>query len=321
VAERHRLEVTEADSSERLDVWIASRLPVLSRSRAAQLIAEQRVLIDGRPARKSHRTVAGQIVEVDVPEAVAASVRAEALPLSIVFEDEDIVVLDKQAGMVVHPAPGHASGTLVNALLHHVPDLSGVGGVRRPGIVHRLDKDTSGLMVVAKNDTAHRTLSAALKRREVRRRYLAVVWGHLREDSQVVDAAIGRSASDRKRMAVSAGGRAARTHLRRLERWRAADLVQAELETGRTHQIRVHLASIGHPVVGDTVYGAGWERGIGGADRGWARSLAKRVPRQFLHAAALEFSHPVTGRSMRFDSPLPADLAAAAEWARGEAGG
>src|SRR5690606_20977500 len=200
-------------------------------------------------------------------------------------------------------------------LLHHVQDLSGIGGVLRPGIVHRLDRDTSGLLVVAKNDAAHRALSAALKRREMRRIYIAAAWGHLPEDRMVVDAPIARSRTDRKRMAVLPDGRPARTRLRRLARWRAADLLQVELETGRTHQIRVHLAHIGHPVVGDATYGANAERGISGPDRRWAVELARRVPRQFLHAARLRFRHPRTGQELRFDSALPADLREAAEWA------
>lgn len=321
MTERRRLEVAGEQEMDRLDAWIATRLPELSRSRAAQLIAAGHVRVDGRPARKSQRIAAGQIVEVDLPQPEPSHVQAEALPLTIVHEDEDLVVVDKQAGMVVHPAPGHAGGTLVNALLWHIEGLSGVGGVRRPGIVHRLDKDTSGLMLVAKNDAAHRALSAALKRREVRRRYVAAAWGHLREDVQVVDAAIGRSRGDRKRMAVADEGRTARTRFERIERWPAADLLYADLETGRTHQIRVHLAFIGHPVVGDATYGRGWERGIGGENRAWARGLAKRVPRQFLHAAVLAFAHPRSGLPMRFESPLPPDLAAAAEWARGGGAG
>jgi 23S rRNA pseudouridine1911/1915/1917 synthase len=313
------LEVEAQPLAGRLDAWLALRLPELSRSRAAALIEAGRVLVDGKPARKSHRPEAGQVVEVEIPPAEPSEVRAEALPLAIIYEDSDLVVLDKPAGIVVHPAPGHASGTLVNALLFHVGDLSGIGGVRRPGIVHRLDKDTSGLMLVAKNDAAHRRLSVALKAREIRRRYLAAAWGHLREDDVLVEAPIGRAAGDRKRMAVTPGGRQARTRLHRLERWKAADLVRAELDTGRTHQIRVHLAWIGHPVVGDVVYGRGREHGMGGSSASWMRGLAQRVPRQFLHAAELELAHPRTGERLLFESPLPADLAAAASWARGDA--
>jgi 23S rRNA pseudouridine1911/1915/1917 synthase len=218
--------------------------------------------------------------------------------------------------MVVHPSAGHARGTLVHALLHHVRDLSGIGGVLRPGIVHRLDKDTSGLLLVAKHDRAHRALSTALKRREVQRAYLAASWGHLERDSLSVNGAIARSPHHRQRMAIVAHGRPAVTHLRRLERWRAADLLRAELDTGRTHQIRVHLLSIGHPVVGDLTYAPNAVRGMGGPAQGWSRELSRRVPRQFLHATELAFSHPMSGVLLKFESPLPEDLAVAAAWAR-----
>jgi 23S rRNA pseudouridine1911/1915/1917 synthase len=226
-----------------------------------------------------------------------------------------LLVLNKAAGVVVHPAPGHATGTLVHALLHHITDLSGIGGELRPGIVHRLDRDTSGLMLVAKHDVAHRQLSDALKRREVRRSYNVAVWGHLVSDAVEVDAPIGRARNDRKRMAVVPGGRPARTRFRRTARWVAADLLEAELDTGRTHQIRVHLAHIGHPVVGDRTYGGGAVRGLSGPGHRWGVELARRVPRQFLHAARLQFGHPRTGEQLVFSAPLPADLEAAAEWA------
>jgi 23S rRNA pseudouridine1911/1915/1917 synthase len=311
---RHRLTVEDAHDA-RLDAWVAARFPVLSRSRAAQLAEAGLITVNGASARKSLRLNDGDIVELELPAAVESAVEPEAIDLVILHEDEDLLVIDKPAGLVVHPAPGHRSGTLVNALLHHVTDLSGIGGVLRPGIVHRLDRDTSGLMIVAKNDHAHRVLSAALKRREVRRIYLAAAWGHLAEDTLAVDAPIGRSRNDRKRMAVLPDGRAARTRFRRLSRWRAADLLEAELETGRTHQIRVHLAHIGHPVVGDVSYGPHAVRGLSGPERKWALELARRVHRQFLHAARLRFLHPRDGREMRFDSPLPAELAEAAEWA------
>ncbi|MHB1170855.1 MAG: RluA family pseudouridine synthase, partial [Longimicrobiales bacterium] len=269
------------------------------------------------PARTSRRPEPGDVVDVDVPAPVDDVIGPAAIPLDIVFQDADIAVLMKPAGLVVHPAPGHRQDTLVNALLHHLTDLSGIGGVLRPGIVHRLDKDTSGLMLVAKNDAAHRALAAALKRREVRRIYLAAAWGHLSADDVVVDQPIARSPTHRQRMAVVEGGRAARTRLHRLERWRAADLIRAELDTGRTHQIRVHLAHLGHPVVGDAVYGGAGARGISGPDRAWAQALEKRTPRQFLHATELQLAHPRTGEHLRFEAPLPPDLAEAAEWARG----
>ncbi|MGH7447667.1 MAG: RluA family pseudouridine synthase [Longimicrobiales bacterium] len=311
---RERLVVASPENA-RLDSYLAAHFPDLSRSRAAQLLEQGRVLVNGAPARKSQRLNPGDRIDIDMPAPVSTTIAAEAMPLVIVYEDADLLVVDKPAGLVVHPAPGHSSGTLVNALLHHVRDLSGIGGVLRPGIVHRLDRDTSGLMIVAKNDVAHRKLSTALRKREVRRIYLAAAWGHLPQDTMEIDAPIARARNDRKRMAVLPDGRSARTRLQRLARWRAADLIQAELETGRTHQIRVHLAHIGHPVVGDATYAAGAERGMSGPDRRWAAELAKRVPRQFLHAARLRFLHPRTGAELRFEAGLPPDLSQAAEWA------
>lgn len=312
------LRVEEA-AGERLDVYLADRLD-LSRSRAAQLIEEGHVTLNGAAPRKRDLPRAGDVISVVMPAPEPSAMGAEDIPLDIVYQDADLLVINKAAGMVVHPAPGHRGGTLVNALLHAVTDLSGIGGVLRPGIIHRLDKDTSGLMIVAKHDDAHRTLADGLRHRRIRRRYLAAAWGHLPEPILTVDAPIGRSANDRKRMGVSEGGRRAVTRFRRLERWRAADLVQAQLETGRTHQIRVHLQHIGHPVVGDTTYAAGRERGFSGPERGWAAELARRTPRQFLHAAELRFTHPRTGEEMTFEASLPADLEAAAAWARGGGG-
>ena len=304
------------DDGERLDAFLATHLDDLSRSRAAQLIADGHVTINERTPKKSEKVAAGDVVLVKMPALAPASVRPEDIPLNIVFQDKDLIVLDKPAGLVVHPAAGHARGTLVNALLHHIKDLSGIGGVLRPGIVHRVDRDTSGLMIVAKNDEAHRALSAALKKRDIRRRYLVAAWGHLASDQEDVEAPIGRSPHDRKKMAVVATGRPARTRFQRLERWKGADLLKAELQSGRTHQIRVHLLSIGHPVVGDELYSPAGERGISGPAQKWARELARRTPRQFLHAAELAFRHPRSGEVLRFASELPSDLAAAADWAR-----
>lgn len=308
------------DAGGRLDAWLAARLGV-SRSRAAQWIEAGRVTLNGAPVRKKDPVHPGDRVAVAVPPPEPYDVAAEAIPLTIVYQDADLAVIDKPAGLVVHPAAGHRTGTLVNALLHQVRDLSGIGGVLRPGIVHRLDKDTSGLLLVAKHDHAHRALSDQLRRREIRRAYLAAAWGHLPDDAVSVDAPIGRHPAERKKMAVVPDGRPARTHFRRLERWKAADLVRAELDTGRTHQIRVHLLHLGHPVVGDQTYAPAREKGFGGPERGWAAGLARRVPRQFLHAAELRFTHPGTGEEMRFASPLPPDLAAAAAWARETRGG
>jgi 23S rRNA pseudouridine1911/1915/1917 synthase len=309
-----RLDVPAEAAGERLDAFVGARLPELSRTRAAQLIAEARVRLNGRPARKSDRVEVGDVVEVEIPPPEPSAVEAEAIPLEILHEDRDLLVVVKPAGLVVHPAPGHRSGTLVNALLHHVQDLSGIGGVKRPGIIHRLDKDTSGLMIVAKHDRAHRRLAAALKRREIRRSYVTACWGHLSADRLSIDAPVGRSSRDRKRMAVVDSGRRALTHFQRLARWPAADLVRADLETGRTHQIRVHLAHAGHPVVGDAVYGAAGARGISGSERPWAKELERRVPRQFLHAWRLQFQHPRTGAPLDLEAPMPADLQAVVDW-------
>lgn len=313
---RHRWSV-ESGAEGRLDSHVAERTG-LSRSRVAALIAERRVLVDGRPAKKSEAVPQGRTVEVLVPSPAPSEALAEDIPVKIVFEDRELVVVNKQAGLVVHPAPGHPTGTLVNALLHHVGDLSGIGGTLRPGIVHRLDRDTSGLMVVAKTDRAHQALSDALRERRVKRVYLAALWGTLPEERVVVDRPIGRHPRDRKRMAVVVGGRPARTGLRHLEEWPAASLCEAALDTGRTHQIRVHAASIGHAVVGDRVYGVGRERGFGGPARRWAAELAARIPRQFLHAHRLEFDHPGTGEPLAFRAPLPGDLAAVRGWAVGD---
>ena len=312
----HRLTVPEGDEG-RLDSFIASELD-LSRTRVQKLLAAGMVLLDGAPAKKSDSVFGGAVIEVVVPAAESVEIEAEDLPIDVVYEDSALLVVNKAAGMVVHPAPGHRSGTLVNALMFHVRDLSGVGGRLRPGIVHRLDRHTSGLLVVAKNDEAHQKLSDALRRRDVKRLYHAAVWGHLADDEVTIDAPIGRDRKDRKRMAVVDDGRSAVSRATVSERWKRVDFLHVALKTGRTHQIRVHLLHIGHPVVGDPVYGVGWERGMGGPTHAWAKDFARRVPRQFLHAAELVFVHPISGEKMRFEVPLPDDLARAAAWARGE---
>jgi 23S rRNA pseudouridine1911/1915/1917 synthase len=309
------LTVDVSDGS-RLDSYLAARLP-LSRSRVVQLIESGMIRLNGEAPKKRAVPLPGDRIQIRIPPPEPSPLTPEAIALDILYQDADLLVIDKPAGMVVHPAPGNRGGTLVNALLHEVGDLSGIGGVLRPGIVHRLDKDTSGLLLVAKNDSAHGALADALRKRKVVRRYIAAAWGHAEQEEFTVDAPIGRHPTHRKRMAVVEGGRRAVTHFRVLERWRAADLVQAQLESGRTHQIRVHLAHVGHPVVGDRVYGAAREKGFSGVARSWAAELARRVPRQFLHAAELRFSHPRTGEEMRFVSELPDDLREAAEWARG----
>ncbi len=310
----HRRWVVADGADDRLDRHVAAELDT-SRNRAASLVEEGRVRVDGRPARKSQRVSAGQQVDARIPPPPPPTAEPEDIALDIVFEDADLVVVDKPAGLVVHPAPGHPSGTLVNALLHHVGTLSGVGGAWRPGIVHRLDRDTSGLMVVAKSERAHRELARALQERAVGRVYLVALWGMLPDSAATVDQPVGRHPRDRVRMAVVAGGRPAQTRFRVLERWRAACLCEAVLGTGRTHQIRVHAASIGHPVVGDAAYGASRERGFHGRDGQWARELARRTPRQFLHAHRLDFAHPASGAPMAFESPLPPCLDRARLWA------
>ena len=316
--ERVETVVVGPEGGGRLDAYLATQLD-LSRSRIAALIEAGEVSVNGAPARKRDHPQPGDRIQLRLPPPEPSSLVAEPIPLDIIYEDSDLLVINKPPGLVVHPAPGHRSGTLVHGLLYAVDDLSGVGGVLRPGIVHRLDRDTSGLLLVAKHDGAHRALVDQLRERHIRRTYLAASWGHLAEDAATVDAPIGRHPSERTRMAVvPEGGRRARTHFRRLERWRTADLLRAELDTGRTHQIRVHLLHLGHPVVGDHTYAAGRERGFAGADRAWAAELARRTPRQFLHAAELQFAHPRTGDALQFSAPVPPDLQAALAWGRGD---
>jgi 23S rRNA pseudouridine1911/1915/1917 synthase len=288
----------EAESHVRLDVLIAGQLG-LSRTQSATLIANGNVSVDERREKASYRPVAGERIRVEIPPPARRDVLGEEIPLAIVFEDEDVLVVDKPAGMVVHPAPGHWSGTLVNALKGRGGSLSAEGGEDREGIVHRLDKDTSGLLLVAKTDLAHRRLAAALAARRIVRRYAALAWGHLDRDRVTVEAPIGRDPRDRKRMAIVSTGRAAKTDFVRLARYDSADLLRAHLHTGRTHQIRVHLASIGHPVVGDDTYGGG----------GGRRLMALPPRRHFLHAAWLVFPHPATGATVDLRAPLPPDLA------------
>jgi 23S rRNA pseudouridine1911/1915/1917 synthase len=280
-----------------LDVLIAGALDI-SRNQAATLIAGGHVVVDGRLERASYKARDGETVTIVVPPAPGREVIAENIPLTIAYEDDDLLVVDKPGGMVVHPAPGNWTGTLVNALKGRGGPLSDVPEEGREGIVHRLDKETSGLLLVAKTDRAHRVLGAALQAREIVRRYAALSWGHVTEDRITVDKAIARDPRDRKRMAVVNSGRPARTDFTRLARFDSADLLRAHLHTGRTHQIRVHLASIGHPIVGDDTYGGG-----GG------RKLVTLPPRRhFLHAAWLVFRHPVSGETIDLRSPLPKEL-------------
>lgn len=294
-------EVPPEGAGRRLDVWLAVALPELSRARIQALMHAGQVTVDGHPAKPSDRPRVGQTVTVLVPPPVAAIPQPEDRALDIVYEDGDIVVLDKPADLVVHPAPGHPAGTLVNALLHHCADLAGVGGVERPGIVHRLDKDTTGLMVVAKCDASMAGLVRAFQRGGMRKEYLALVHGVPPHASGTVTLAIGRDPKNRKRMAaVSRGGKAAVTHFTIEERLGPATLVRARIETGRTHQIRVHLAHLGLPLVGDPLYGS--------ARRD--RELPGCPPRPMLHAARLAFAHPVTGVPLVFERPPHAEMLA-----------
>jgi 23S rRNA pseudouridine1911/1915/1917 synthase len=280
-----------------------SVLPAQSRSQLQRFIEEGCVRLAGQPARSNHRVRPGETFEVDLPEPVDATPAGEDLPLPIVYQDSDIVVVDKPAGMVVHPAAGHESGTMVNALLHHVDDLSGVGGERRPGIVHRLDRGTSGLMVIAKHDAAHQELARQFHDREVEKEYVALVWGVVQAGRRIEEP-IGRDPVNRKKM--SARARRSREAVTRIARVMhvnpALTLAQIAIHTGRTHQIRVHLSAIGHPVVGDSLYG-GVRRRVAADIR-----AVMRLDRPFLHAARLAFKHPADGRRMVFESPLPRDL-------------
>jgi len=286
------------DARERLDLLVAKACE-LSRTQAATLIANGHVTVNGRIERASYRGEPNDAVTVTIPPPPGRDIEPEAIPLAIAYEDDDLVVVDKAAGMVVHPAPGNWTGTLVNALLARGEPLAeGSGGAERAGLVHRLDKDTSGLLIVAKTDVAHRRLSAALAARRVTRRYAAVTWGHLTADQITVDKPIDRDPRDRTRMAIVQDGRAARTDFVRLARFDSVDLLRAHLHTGRTHQIRVHLASVGHPVVGDDTYGGG----------GGRRLAALPPSRHFLHAAWLRFRHPMSGALLDLHSPLPDDL-------------
>jgi 23S rRNA pseudouridine1911/1915/1917 synthase len=297
----------------RLDRWLASALPDLSRARLQNLIEAGAVLVDGVPARASAKVKPGQSVMVEVPAATVAEPQPEDIPLRIVHQDTSLLVVDKPAGLVVHPGAGRESGTLVNALLHHVSDLSGVGGVLRPGIVHRLDAGTSGLMVVAKDDLTHRALSRQFAGRTVLKEYAAVVLGAPRKEGEV-DLPIGRDPAHRLRMAVNAPrARVARSAWRVAEALDGASLVRVRIFTGRTHQIRVHMASAGHPLVGDVLYGG---RRVPRTARPASAQAMRTFPRPALHSARLGFEHPASGERLELESPLPDDLAALVETLR-----
>jgi 23S rRNA pseudouridine1911/1915/1917 synthase len=302
----HRtLAVEPEQDGMRLDQFLTTLLPELSRAQVQRLIKEGRVVAGtGAAIRSSTAVHADQTFTIEVPEPAPSTIEAEPLPLLIVYEDSDIVVLDKPAGMVVHPAAGHSSGTLVNALLHHVKDLSGVGGELRPGIVHRLDRGTSGLMVVAKHDAAHQELSRQFADREVEKEYIALVWGLVHAGKRI-DAPIGRDPQQRQKMSTRARrARSAVTRVTWSRHFPGVSLLKVAISTGRTHQIRVHLNAIGHPIVGDSVYG--------GVHRRTTSDLraVQRLERPFLHSARLSFTHPGDGRRVDFDAPLPPDLQA-----------
>ncbi|MBS3899089.1 MAG: RluA family pseudouridine synthase [Dethiobacter sp.] len=288
--------VTESLSGERLDAVAAKLADNLSRSRVQKLIEQSLVLVDGVPQKANYRLRTGQLVEISLPDVTPTVVAAEEIALNILYEDEDLLVIDKPKGLVVHPAAGHLSGTLVNALLYHCDDLSGISGEARPGIVHRLDKDTSGVLLVAKNDRAHRNLSEQFKEHSITREYVAIVQGNVALASGSIDAPIARHPRERKKMSVAPAskGRRAVTHFSVLEQFDGYTYLACSLETGRTHQIRVHLASIGHPVVGDPLYG-------------YKRKQVK-LAGQALHARLLGFIHPTSGVPLEFCSDPPAEF-------------
>ena len=293
--EKQIIQVRPGDAGGRVDAYLAAEIEDLTRSAAQRLLEEGNVCSGGKALAKNYRLAGNETLEISLPEPETLDVRPENIPLDVVYEDGDVIVVNKPKGLVVHPAPGHPDGTLVNALLYHCGDsLSGIGGVLRPGIVHRIDRDTSGLIIAAKNDFAHQKLAAQLADHTLARTYECVVIGNLKEDSGTVNAPIGRSSADRKKMAVVAGGRRAVTHWEVLARYPGFTHVRCRLETGRTHQIRVHMAYLGHPILGDTVYGA--KKPVAG------------LQGQCLHAAGLRFVHPRTGEMVELTCPLPEEF-------------
>lgn len=292
------LEVEEKLEGQRLDTVLAQSVPDLSRSQVQRLISEGKVTVDGESQSKSYRVKGKEIIRLTIPPPEEYALQAEELPIKIVYEDEDVVVVSKDAGMVVHPSFGHSSGTLVNALVFWIRDLAGIGGVSRPGIIHRLDKNTSGLILVAKNDLAYQALARQLKGRTIKRKYLALVKGVIQEETGVIKSLMARSIRNRKKMAVSFDkGKEAVTHFRVLERFKNCTLVEVALETGRTHQIRVHFGHIKHPVLGDKIYG--------GADK-FSQEIG--LERQFLHAYELSFFHPRREEMITVTDQLPPEL-------------
>lgn len=292
--------VEEEYEGERLDKYLSAVMEDLSRSYIQKLWKQNAVTLNGKAVKASTRLAAGDVVWLQIPEATVPEILPEKMDLDIVYEDSDVILVNKPKGMVVHPAPGHYTGTLVNGLMEHCTDLSGINGSLRPGIVHRIDMDTTGILIACKNDRAHNCIAAQLKEHSITREYRALVYGNIKEDSGTVDKPIGRNPSDRKKMAIVPDGRHAVTHYRVLERFGDCTWIACRLETGRTHQIRVHMTSIGHPLVGDQVYGpaSGKLAGIGVAG----------LQGQCLHAGLLGFVHPSTGAYMEFEAPLPVYL-------------
>ena len=286
--------VSEEQEDLRIDRYLSEACEELSRSYIQKLLKNQDVLVNGGPVKASYKVVAGDQIEVDVPEAVEPEIVAEEMDLDILYEDQDVILVNKPKGMVVHPAAGHYTGTLVNGLMAHCRDeLSGINGVMRPGIVHRIDMDTTGVIIACKNDLAHNSIAAQLKEHSITRRYQAIVHGVLKDDEGVIDAPIGRSPKDRKKMAINYNnGKSAVTHYRVIARFKDFTHIECRLETGRTHQIRVHMASIGHPLLGDQVYGP-------------AKVPFSGLQGQTLHAGVLGIIHPSTGEYMKFHAPLP----------------
>jgi 23S rRNA pseudouridine1911/1915/1917 synthase len=291
--------VNEHESGGRLDVIVASHISNCSRSFSTILIRKGEILVQGKVRKPGYRVKTGDNISVNIPPPEPVLTEPEPQNIDILYEDRHIIVINKEPGLVVHPAPGHNKGTLVNRLLYHCPGLEGIGGKLRPGIVHRLDKDTSGTMVVAKNDAAHINLAAQFKSRKIKKLYLALVHGDVKFESGLISLPIGRHPSDRKKMAtVSRKSRSAKTFWKVIERFNGATFLELDLKTGRTHQIRVHCAAINHSIVGDPIYGG----------KKAAKNLPVSVPRQMLHAWRLEFAHPVTGEAMSFESPIPPDM-------------
>jgi len=291
--------VNEHESGRRLDVIIASHISNCSRSFSAGLIQRGEILVQGEVKKPGYRVKTGDNIRINIPAPEPVLAEPEPHNIDILYEDTHIIIINKEAGLVVHPAPGHNKGTLINRLLYHCPELEGIGGKLRPGIVHRLDKDTSGIMVVAKNDAAHTNLAAQFKSRKIKKIYLALVHGTVKDGSGSISLPIGRHPSDRKKIStVSRKSRSAKTFWKVIEHFNGATFLELDLKTGRTHQIRVHCAAINHPIVGDPVYGG----------KKAARNLPTSVPRQMLHAWRLEFAHPVTGEAMSFESPIPQDM-------------